>query len=85
MLSEDSVLKWYNTSHSAKGKTVFLEQMKTFVEWLQNAEEGKHFKTTSVVTKVISVAFRTWKRRNYADFQQLSQKCQVILSNGTHI
>lgn len=42
VLSEDSVLKWYNTSHSAKGKTVFLEQMKTFVEWLQNAEEGKH-------------------------------------------
>lgn len=25
----------------AKGKSVFLEQMKKFVEWLKNAEEGK--------------------------------------------
>lgn len=39
VLSEDSVLKWYNTAHSSKGKSVFLEQMKTFIEWLQNAEE----------------------------------------------
>jgi hypothetical protein len=40
VLSEDSIMKWYNVSHSTKGKSVFLEQMKTFVEWLQNAEEG---------------------------------------------
>lgn len=39
VLSEDSILKWYNTAHSAKGKSVFLEQMKSFVEWLENAEE----------------------------------------------
>lgn len=39
VLSEDSIMKWYNVSHSTKGKSVFLEQMKTFVEWLQNAEE----------------------------------------------
>ncbi|XP_053372773.1 eIF5-mimic protein 2-like [Mercenaria mercenaria] len=39
VLSEDSILKWYSTSHSARGKSVFLEQMKPFIEWLQNAEE----------------------------------------------
>ena len=40
VLSEDSIMKWYNGGHSAKGKSVFLEQMKKMVEWLQNAEEG---------------------------------------------
>lgn len=35
-------MKWYNEAHLAKGKSVFLEQMKKFVEWLKNAEEGKH-------------------------------------------
>jgi len=39
VLSEDVILKWYKDAHSAKGKSVFLEQMKKFVEWLQNAEE----------------------------------------------
>ena len=34
------ILKWYKESHSVKGKSVFLEQMKKFVEWLENAEEG---------------------------------------------
>lgn len=41
VLSEDTVLKWYQGAHSAKGKSVFLEQMKSFVEWLQSAEEGE--------------------------------------------
>ncbi|RWS07934.1 hypothetical protein B4U79_00739, partial [Dinothrombium tinctorium] len=40
ILSEDIIIKWYNESHSSRGKSVFLEQMKKFVEWLQNAEEG---------------------------------------------
>lgn len=40
VLSEEAILKWYKDSHAAKGKSVFLEQMKKFVEWLQNAEEG---------------------------------------------
>uniref|UniRef100_A0A8C4XBB6 eIF5-mimic protein 1 n=1 Tax=Erpetoichthys calabaricus TaxID=27687 RepID=A0A8C4XBB6_ERPCA len=40
VLSEEVILKWYKEAHVAKGKSVFLEQMKTFVEWLQNAEEG---------------------------------------------
>uniref|UniRef100_A0A672Z4J2 eIF5-mimic protein 1 n=1 Tax=Sphaeramia orbicularis TaxID=375764 RepID=A0A672Z4J2_9TELE len=39
VLSEEAILKWYRDAHSAKGKSVFLEQMKKFVEWLQNAEE----------------------------------------------
>ena len=39
VLSEDTILKWYNGAHSAKGKSVFLEQIRKFVTWLQNAEE----------------------------------------------
>jgi len=39
VLSEDMIMKWYKDSHSSKGKSVFLEQMKKFIEWLQNAEE----------------------------------------------
>lgn len=41
VLSEEAILKWYKDAHAAKGKSVFLEQMKKFVEWLQNAEEGE--------------------------------------------
>lgn len=41
VLSEDSILKWYKDAHSPKGKMHFLQQMKKFIEWLQNAEEGK--------------------------------------------
>lgn len=40
VLSEEAILKWYKEAHVAKGKSVFLDQMKKFVEWLQNAEEG---------------------------------------------
>ncbi|MBN3292167.1 BZW1A protein, partial [Polypterus senegalus] len=39
VLSEEAILKWYTEAHIAKGKSVFLEQMKKFVEWLKNAEE----------------------------------------------
>uniref|UniRef100_A0A8C7RCM5 Basic leucine zipper and W2 domains 1a n=1 Tax=Oncorhynchus mykiss TaxID=8022 RepID=A0A8C7RCM5_ONCMY len=39
VLSEEAILKWYAEAHVAKGKSVFLEQMKKFVEWLKNAEE----------------------------------------------
>jgi hypothetical protein len=39
-LSEEVILAWYAKAHSPKGKTVFLEQMQKFVEWLQTAEEG---------------------------------------------
>ncbi|XP_077285057.1 basic leucine zipper and W2 domain-containing protein kra [Arctopsyche grandis] len=39
VISEEVILKWYNEAHSAKGKMMFVEQMKKFVEWLQSAEE----------------------------------------------
>ena len=39
MLTEQAILKWYNNAHVAKGKSVFLGQMKRMVEWLQTAEE----------------------------------------------
>ncbi|KAG7282940.1 hypothetical protein CRUP_018440 [Coryphaenoides rupestris] len=41
VLNEESILKWYNEAHLAKGKSIFLEQMKKFVEWLKSAEEDE--------------------------------------------
>lgn len=49
VLSEDTILKWYNEAHVAKGKSVFIEQMKTFVQWLKNAEEGRPLKPSGVI------------------------------------
>ena len=43
VVSEDAILKWYKETHSARGWTVFMEQMKKFVEWLEHAEEGELF------------------------------------------
>uniref|UniRef100_A0A4W3I0R9 Basic leucine zipper and W2 domains 1b n=1 Tax=Callorhinchus milii TaxID=7868 RepID=A0A4W3I0R9_CALMI len=39
VLSEEAILKWYKEPSTAKGRSIFLEQMKKFVEWLKNAEE----------------------------------------------
>ncbi|KAJ8711952.1 hypothetical protein PYW08_008906 [Mythimna loreyi] len=39
VLSEEVILKWYREPNSSKGKMMFLDQMKKFVEWLQSAEE----------------------------------------------
>jgi len=39
VVSEEVILKWFKDGHSSKGKSIFLEQMKKFVEWLQSAEE----------------------------------------------
>lgn len=39
VVSEDAILKWYKETHSARGWTVFMDQMKKFVEWLEHAEE----------------------------------------------
>lgn len=39
VVSEDAILKWFKDGHSQKGKMHFLEQMKKFIDWLQNAEE----------------------------------------------
>ena len=44
VLSEEVILKWYKDSHSSRGWSVFMDQMKKFVEWLEHAEEGKFFK-----------------------------------------
>lgn len=40
IVSEDAILKWYKESHSPRGWSVFMDQMKKFVEWLEKAEEG---------------------------------------------
>lgn len=39
VISEEVILKWYKQDYSVKGKMMFVEQMKNFVDWLQNAEE----------------------------------------------
>jgi len=39
VISEEVILKWYKEAHSPKGKMHFLEQMKKFILWLQEAEE----------------------------------------------
>jgi len=38
VLSEEVILKWYKDGHIPKGWTVFMEQMKKFIEWLEVAE-----------------------------------------------
>ena len=44
VLSEDAILKWYKETHSSRGWSVFMDQMKKFVDWLEQAEEeGKYF------------------------------------------
>lgn len=39
ILSEDAILKWYKETHSSRGWSVFMDQMKKFVDWLEQAEE----------------------------------------------
>ena len=41
VIEEDAILKWYREAHSSKGKSIFLEQAKGLVEWLETAPEGK--------------------------------------------
>jgi hypothetical protein len=31
-------MKWYEQGHSVMAEILFLDQMKKFIEWLQNAE-----------------------------------------------
>lgn len=59
VLSEDCILKWYKDGHSPKGQSVFLEQLKKMVEWLQCAEEGKDLRSTVVEDTLISLAYWT--------------------------
>lgn len=39
VVGEDSILRWHKDGHLSKGKSVFLDQVHQFVEWLKNAEE----------------------------------------------
>lgn len=39
VLTEDIIIDWYKKGHTNKGKSVFLEQTKPFIEWLTSAEE----------------------------------------------
>lgn len=54
VVSEEAVLKWYTEAHLAKGKSVFLEQMKKFVEWLKNAEEGEYQSQLNMMVSLFS-------------------------------
>jgi hypothetical protein len=38
VLSEEVILKWYKDGHAPKGWNVFMDQMKKFIEWLEQAE-----------------------------------------------
>jgi len=38
VLSEEVILKWYKDGHIPKGWTVFMEQMRKFIDWLEQAE-----------------------------------------------
>lgn len=39
ILSEQVIMKWYKQDYNVKGKMMFVDQMKVFIDWLQNAEE----------------------------------------------
>ena len=39
VLTEQAIRKWFDEAHVAKGKSVFLLQMKPMIDWLDTAEE----------------------------------------------
>ena len=39
VLTEQAIRKWFDEAHVAKGKSVFLTQMKPMIDWLDTAEE----------------------------------------------
>lgn len=39
VVTEQAIFKWYREAHLAKGKRIFLDQMKRIVDWLETAEE----------------------------------------------
>ena len=55
ILSEEVILKWYKDSHSSRGWSVFMDQMKKFVEWLEHAEEGKSHGTFPGIETVVMI------------------------------
>ena len=41
VLNEEVIIKWYKDGHIPKGSTVFMKQMKKFIDWLEQAVSGK--------------------------------------------
>ncbi|XP_065185622.1 eIF5-mimic protein 1-like [Sycon ciliatum] len=39
VIGESAILQWHKSGHSSKGKSVFLDQLKPMIDWLENAEE----------------------------------------------
>ena len=66
VLSEEVILKWHKDSHSSRGWTVFMDQVKAFIEWLEKAEEGNfHFLILHRVRDfglgMVNICARRWK------------------------
>lgn len=70
VVSEDAILKWFKDGHSQKGKMHFLEQMKKFIEWLQNAEEGKriHVVTDNILLRSKFFEILEWTQKRGLTF-----------------
>ena len=48
IIVEDAVLKWFYEVHIDKGKSIFLENMKRMVDWLETADEDSASDTENV-------------------------------------
>lgn len=59
VVSEESILKWFKDAQTSKGKMHFVEQMKKFIEWLQNAEEGKNCEAEKSLNEEINLGLST--------------------------
>ena len=66
VLAEDVILAWYSKYHAQKGKTVFLEQMTKFTEWLLNADEGMYVDATITIISITDLAsLQSLAKRSY--------------------
>lgn len=70
ILSEEVILKWYKDSHSSRGWSVFMDQMKKFVEWLEHAEEGKSHGTFPGIETVVMI--RTLVLKNVVKLREIN-------------
>ena len=48
VIVEEAVLKWFYEVHIDKGKSIFLENMKRMVDWLETADEDSASDTENV-------------------------------------
>jgi hypothetical protein len=55
VLSEEVILKWYKDGHVPKGWTVYGEQMKKFVDWLEHAESGKFLRRLFIAKSILHI------------------------------